>query len=131
MFLYGLLVSWFYLRFVQKHPNGVRGDHSPSFAFHTFFPNVLQPLVKMVANTIYAGLAAIRLCPASLSSGGRNEGDTAATYRLLSERLSEESRNLANGQQSSSQGRVQNLWFVKKTFATVYIWTDKKLKPKI
>lgn len=33
MFIAGLIVSWVYLRFYQRHANGNRGDGSESFTF--------------------------------------------------------------------------------------------------
>lgn len=33
MFLNGLLVSWIYLRFYQKHTNGTKGDMADNFTF--------------------------------------------------------------------------------------------------
>lgn len=33
MFVSGLIVSWIYLRFYQRHANGNRGDGSESFTF--------------------------------------------------------------------------------------------------
>ena len=41
----GLFVSWTYLRLFQKRPNGVVGDSSPGFAFHTMFPEALHPVL--------------------------------------------------------------------------------------
>ncbi|XP_067907448.1 transmembrane protein 115 [Heterodontus francisci] len=58
---FGVLSSWVYLRFYQKHGRG-RGDMSDHFAFATFFPEILQPLVSMVANVIYSLLVKIRIC---------------------------------------------------------------------
>lgn len=58
---YGVLSSWVYLRFYQKHSRG-RGDMSDHFAFATFFPEIFQPLVSMVANVIYSVLVKIRIC---------------------------------------------------------------------
>ncbi|XP_065184207.1 transmembrane protein 115-like [Sycon ciliatum] len=62
----GLFFGWLYLRFYQRQGAGrenVRGDQSGAFAFATFFPEVLQPLVSPVLSTIYAVLVALRLCP--------------------------------------------------------------------
>ncbi|XP_059609369.1 transmembrane protein 115 [Phlebotomus argentipes] len=53
MFLAGIITSWIYLRFVQRHRNGSRGDYSENFAFVRFFPNLLQPFVAAVVNPIY------------------------------------------------------------------------------
>lgn len=72
MFLYGTLTSWFYLRFYQPHTRHSsdastttikRGDLSDAFAFETFFPNVLRPLVAIFSNHVYNALVRINLCP--------------------------------------------------------------------
>lgn len=97
MFFYGLLVSWIYLRFFQlhRHTNRLstnttgavnrlhetRGDLSDAFAFYTFFPNVLRPIVSIFADAFYGLLVKISVCP------DVNNADQYQTYRLLSERL--------------------------------------------
>ena len=84
MFLYGLLSSWSYLRFVQFHPsNGLRGDLSPSFDFATFFPALLKPFVSVVANSCYTFFVRLRL----LSPASHRQYQN---LRVLSERLSQE-----------------------------------------
>lgn len=55
MFASGLYVSWVYLRFYQRHSNGTRGDSAENFRFASFFPNVLQPFVNLIANPVYQG----------------------------------------------------------------------------
>lgn len=62
MFTTGLLTSWVYLRFLQPHSNGSRGDMADSFTFASFFPNVLQPPIAVVCNTIYEFLVRIKIC---------------------------------------------------------------------
>ncbi|KAK9878670.1 hypothetical protein WA026_023119 [Henosepilachna vigintioctopunctata] len=62
MFLSGLIVSWIYLRFYQKHSNGTRGDMADYFNFASFFPNVIQPPVHVISNSIYSILVKIGLC---------------------------------------------------------------------
>ncbi|XP_038054322.1 transmembrane protein 115-like [Patiria miniata] len=57
----GLFVSWIYLRFFQRQSSG-RGDMSDTFRFATFFPEVMQPPVAIVTNTVYSFLVRIRLC---------------------------------------------------------------------
>ncbi|KXJ72928.1 hypothetical protein RP20_CCG016958 [Aedes albopictus] len=59
MFASGLYVSWVYLRFYQRHSNGTRGDSAENFRFASFFPNVLQPFVNLIANPVY--LACLRI----------------------------------------------------------------------
>uniref|UniRef100_A0A8C0VYD3 Transmembrane protein 115 n=1 Tax=Cyanistes caeruleus TaxID=156563 RepID=A0A8C0VYD3_CYACU len=58
---FGLLSSWVYLRFYQRHSRG-RGDMSDHFAFATFFPEILQPVVGLVANLVHTVLVKVRLC---------------------------------------------------------------------
>lgn len=61
MFASGLYVSWVYLRFYQRHSNGTRGDSAENFRFASFFPNVLQPFVSLIANPVYQGCLRIGL----------------------------------------------------------------------
>lgn len=58
---FGVLSSWVYLRFYQRHSRG-RGDMSDHFAFATFFPEILQPLVGLVANLVHGVLVKVRIC---------------------------------------------------------------------
>lgn len=55
MFGSGIVVSWIYLRFYQRHhsSHGSRGDSAENFTFASFFPNVLQPAINCFANPIY------------------------------------------------------------------------------
>ncbi|XP_044753705.1 transmembrane protein 115 [Coccinella septempunctata] len=62
MFLSGLIVSWIYLRFYQKHSNGTRGDMADCFTFASFLPNVIQPPVMVISNSIHSILVNIGLC---------------------------------------------------------------------
>lgn len=62
MFGFGILVSWIYLRFYQKHSNGNRGDMADNFGFASFFPSQLQPIVSIFANTIFFALVKIKVC---------------------------------------------------------------------
>ena len=62
MFACGLLIGWLYLRFYQIHANGARGDLAEGFAFHTFFPNVVQPPIAFLCQTIFSALVKMRLC---------------------------------------------------------------------
>ncbi|KAK7788981.1 hypothetical protein R5R35_008677 [Gryllus longicercus] len=62
MFMSGLLVSWTYLRFYQRHSNGTKGDMADNFSFASFFPNVLQPPIAVVCNTIHGFLVRIGIC---------------------------------------------------------------------
>lgn len=58
---YGVLSGWVYLRFYQKHSRG-RGDMSDHFAFASFFPEILQPVVGLVAGLVHSILVKIKVC---------------------------------------------------------------------
>ena len=84
MFGTGLIVSWVYLRFYQVelsrklhvltfqkqlnfmfsqvHSNGSKGDTAESFSFATLFPNVLQPGVSVISNTIFSIFVKCKIC---------------------------------------------------------------------
>ncbi|TGZ66714.1 hypothetical protein CRM22_005163 [Opisthorchis felineus] len=62
MFATGILVAWFYLRFFQKHSNGIVGDLADTFTFSGFFPNHLEPPVAILANTTFNLLLRLKLC---------------------------------------------------------------------
>jgi len=53
MFTSGILSSWVYLRFFQRHGNGTCGDSTDFFTFASFFPNVLQPPISVMSNFIF------------------------------------------------------------------------------
>jgi len=59
---YGLITAWTYLRFVKRQPDlsgaatesrGLKGDASETFAFATFFPDIVQPPIAALCNQIY------------------------------------------------------------------------------
>ncbi|GFS11004.1 transmembrane protein 115-like [Elysia marginata] len=62
MYIMGMIVSWVYLRFYQKHTNGNRGDMADNFSFASFFPSQLQPLVAVISNSIFSIFVRIKLC---------------------------------------------------------------------
>ncbi|CAD5115718.1 DgyrCDS4661 [Dimorphilus gyrociliatus] len=62
MFGFGIIVSWIYLRFYQKHSNGNRGDYAESFSFASFFPTALQPVVSVISNSVFNVFVKLRIC---------------------------------------------------------------------
>lgn len=62
MFGAGLLVSWCYLRFYQKHNNGNRGDMADNFMFASFFPDAISPFIAIISNTIFIALIKLKIC---------------------------------------------------------------------
>lgn len=66
---YGLVTTWAYLRFFKYQPElgpstgglRLRGDASETFAFATFFPNVLQPPIAAACDQIYILFCKVRI----------------------------------------------------------------------
>ncbi|KAF6039930.1 TMEM115 [Bugula neritina] len=61
-FGFGVLISWIYLRFYQKHGNGNTGDMAEEFSFASFFPPPLEIFVAIISNTIFSLLIRIKVC---------------------------------------------------------------------
>jgi len=53
MFISGLLVSFIYLRFFQRHGSRNRGDNAENFTFASFFPRIIQPVITILVNPIH------------------------------------------------------------------------------
>ncbi|XP_050436329.1 transmembrane protein 115 [Adelges cooleyi] len=62
MVISGVLTSWTYLRFYQRHSNGTRGDMADNFSFANFFPVVVQPPISVLSNSIYGMLVKAGIC---------------------------------------------------------------------
>jgi hypothetical protein len=61
---YGLLISWAYLRFYQRHASSAaRGDRSEAFAFVMMLPEPLQPVLRAPIDIVYALVTVLRLVP--------------------------------------------------------------------
>lgn len=77
--------AWMYLRFFQNR-NGIRGDFSEGFAFHTMFPPSLQAFVSIIANVCFmifkSLLMAGQTSQSSQQSSTEASSDKAATYEV-------------------------------------------------
>uniref|UniRef100_A0A2P2LIT7 Rhomboid-like protein 19 n=1 Tax=Rhizophora mucronata TaxID=61149 RepID=A0A2P2LIT7_RHIMU len=52
--IFGTYLSWIYLRYLQRKPETkLRGDPSEDFAFSTFFPEFLSPLIDPIASIFH------------------------------------------------------------------------------
>jgi len=88
LFSNGMLVSWIYLRFYQLHTT-IRGDLSDGFTFASFFPEIAQPAVAILANTIHAALVRVGLCrkmvrryDVGAGSAGGSGGSSSLTLQM-------------------------------------------------
>ena len=61
--LSGTATAWTYLRFYQKRDQGLRGDMSEGFAFATFFPELLHPVLSTLGGFVYHLLVSVKVCP--------------------------------------------------------------------
>merc|ERR1711972_151222 len=121
MFGTGLIVSWVYLRFYQVHSNGSKGDTAESSSFATLFPNVLQPGVSVISNTIFSIFVKCKICkkPVRRYDVGAPTGITISlpgaesqdaerrrqiALRALSERLSKAGEGESEAQWPSLEG---------------------------
>lgn len=68
---YGLITTWTYLRFFKRQPDlsgtntdgqGLKGDASETFAFATFFPDVMQPPIAAFCNQVFVLLCNLKIC---------------------------------------------------------------------
>ncbi|KAI3470455.1 hypothetical protein Pfo_027118 [Paulownia fortunei] len=74
--IFGTYIGWIYLRYWQRKPEtNLRGDPSDEFAFSTFFPEFLRPIIDPVA-TIFERLLCGRRSESSDESRGYTLGGT-------------------------------------------------------
>ncbi|KAM7272589.1 hypothetical protein ACFE04_027252 [Oxalis oulophora] len=70
--IFGTYIGWIYLRFLQRKPESkLRGDPSDDFAFSTFFPDFVRPVIDPIASIFH------RMC-----CGKRENGTDANGYVL-------------------------------------------------
>ncbi|KAF0761524.1 transmembrane protein 115 [Aphis craccivora] len=62
MVISGVLMSWTYLRFYQRHTNGTRGDMADNFTFASFFPVIVQPPISVLSNSVYSIFVKAGIC---------------------------------------------------------------------
>ncbi|KAJ3045788.1 hypothetical protein HK097_001133 [Rhizophlyctis rosea] len=92
--LAGAATSWVYLRFYRVQ-EGIRGDRSEAFAFLSFWPEGLHPILKPISNSLYAIFVKLRIVPNSgdgalpthsrSGAGGGGAGQGAGAAGLTTE----------------------------------------------
>ncbi|KAL2249249.1 rhomboid-like protein 19 [Sesamum indicum] len=91
--IFGTYIGWIYLRYWQKKPEAkLRGDPSDEFAFSTFFPEVLRPVIDPLA-TIFERL----LCGRRSESSDEPRGYTLGVASLPGSDPVEASRRRERG----------------------------------
>lgn len=112
------LVSWVYLRFYQVGQAGQRGDASDAFAFVTWFPPFIHPVLGPVSQFVYKMASSWHLVPLQTgymdlelsvqephAGGAREEAERRRTMALaaLDARLADSASSKAPPTATSSQ----------------------------
>ncbi|MQL82314.1 hypothetical protein Taro_014799 [Colocasia esculenta] len=120
--VFGIYTSWIYLRYLQKKPEtNLRGDPSDDFAFSTFFPQFLRPILDPIASIFHVLLCG-RSEVASESKGYTLGGSPLPGSdpieasrrrergaRALEQRLAEDKASAAGTAGGASHGDVENV----------------------
>lgn len=121
--IFGTYMSWIYLRYLQRKPEAkLRGDPNDDFAFSTFFPEFLRPVIDPIASIFHRMLCGISetsteahgytLGGAPLpgsdpieASRRRERGARALEERLAAERLAAAARS----EEESKKDALENV----------------------
>uniref|UniRef100_M8AWN0 Transmembrane protein 115 n=1 Tax=Aegilops tauschii TaxID=37682 RepID=M8AWN0_AEGTA len=116
--LFGIYMSWIYLRYFQKRlETGLKGDPSEEFSFSSFFPAILRPVLDPIA-TIFHRLLCGR-------SDRADRGQTLETSSLPGSDSTEANRRRERGQRALEQRLAEKLAAVKSTESTSLDASDK------
>ncbi|VVA18359.1 PREDICTED: transmembrane [Prunus dulcis] len=120
--IFGTYISWVYLRYWQRKPETkLKGDPSDDFAFSTFFPEFLRPVIDPVASIFHRMLCG--RFEASSESQGYTLGGTTLPgsdpieasrrrergARALEERLAAERLGAAQGTEESGRDATESV----------------------
>ncbi|RLM84887.1 rhomboid-like protein 19 [Panicum miliaceum] len=117
--LFGIYMSWIYLRYFQKRlETGLKGDPSEEFSFSSFFPEFLRPILDPIASILHR-----LLCGRSERSDGR--GQTLDTSPLPGSDSIEANRRRERGQRALEQRLAEKLAAVRSSEGTSLDAADK------
>ncbi|KAL6841857.1 hypothetical protein ACP4OV_028369 [Aristida adscensionis] len=117
--LFGIYMSWIYLRYFQKRlETGLKGDPSEEFSFSSFFPEFLRPILDPVASIFHK-----LLCGRSERSDSR--GQALETSTLPGSDSIEANRRRERGQRALEQRLAEKLAAVRSSEGTSLDATDK------
>ncbi|RLN33733.1 rhomboid-like protein 19 [Panicum miliaceum] len=110
--LFGIYMSWIYLRYFQKRlETGLKGDPSEEFSFSSFFPEFLRPILDPIASIFHR-----LLCGRSERSDAR--GQTLDTSPLPGSDSIEANRRRERGQRALEQRLAEKLAAVRSSEGT-------------
>ncbi|CAN6226359.1 unnamed protein product [Urochloa humidicola] len=117
--LFGIYMSWIYLRYFQKRlETGLKGDPSEEFTFSSFFPEMLRPVLDPIASIFHR-----LLCGRSERSDAR--GQTLDTSPLPGSDSIEANRRRERGQRALEQRLAEKLAAVRSSEGTSLDAADK------
>lgn len=111
--LFGIYLSWIYLRYFQKRLEaGLKGDPSDEFSFSSFFPEFLRPVLDPIASVFHT-----LVCGRS----ERSEANDQTLDGLLPGSYSiEANRRRERGQRALEQRLAEKLAAVRSSEATLH-----------
>ncbi|KAE8792768.1 rhomboid-like protein 19 [Hordeum vulgare] len=116
--LFGIYMSWIYLRYFQKRlETGLKGDPSEEFSFSSFFPAFLRPVLDPIASIFHRLLCG--------RSDRADRGQTLETSSLPGSDSTEANRRRERGQRALEQRLAEKLAAVKSTESTSLDASDK------
>ncbi|KQK14902.1 rhomboid-like protein 19 [Brachypodium distachyon] len=117
--LFGIYMSWIYLRYFQKRlETGLKGDPSEEFSFSSFFPEFLRPVLDPIASIFHR-----LLCGRTDRADAR--GHALDTSSLPGSDSTEANRRRERGQRALEQRLAEKLAAVKSTEGTSHDASDK------
>ncbi|KAL6657468.1 hypothetical protein ACP70R_005248 [Stipagrostis hirtigluma subsp. patula] len=119
LLLFGIYMSWIYLRYFQKRlETGLKGDPSEEFSFSSFFPEFLRPILDPIASIFHR-----LLCGRSERSDSR--GQALETSSLPGSDSIEANRRRERGQRALEQRLAEKLAAVKSSEGSSLDAADK------
>ncbi|GJN10824.1 hypothetical protein PR202_ga28953 [Eleusine coracana subsp. coracana] len=119
LLLFGIYMSWIYLRYFQKRlETGLKGDPSEEFSFSSFFPEFLRPVLDPIASIFHR-----LLCGRSERSDSR--GQASDTSPLPGSDSIEANRRRERGQRALEQRLAEKLAAVRSSEGTSVDAADK------
>ncbi|OEL37546.1 Rhomboid-like protein 19 [Dichanthelium oligosanthes] len=110
--LFGIYVSWIYLRYFQKRLEvGLKGDPSDEFTFSSFFPGFLRPILDPIASIFHK-----LFCGRSARSEGTGEALDGSQFPGSGS--IEANRRRERGQRALEQRLAEKLAALRSTEAT-------------
>ncbi|KAL0074200.1 eukaryotic integral membrane protein-domain-containing protein [Phycomyces blakesleeanus] len=128
----GWVIGWIYIRFF-KYQDGIRGDHSETFALVTFFPEFIHPIIRIVGIPVYGLFVRLGVCPVHTTQSYDLEGQSGTRPAANGTAEAERRRALAlkalDIRLSSKTPATQDVLFDAKDTVALPTTTTSTLTP--